>query len=597
MKKKTLFIAAIVFMCSSIISCSEEELTNEPPKPSIEINDANLTALLVQKGVDTDNDGEISEEEAAAVTALDLAAKGSDAKISDLTGLEKFVNLQSLVLSGHSISDLSPVEGLVKLTKLDVANNKLAEANFEKLTLLETLDISGNSFSAIDLSKNTALKSLKADNNQSTSININSCTELETLDISGNALTAIDLSKNSALKSFKADNNQFASINIKPCTALETVSLSTNKLETFTVTDMNNLREMLLSGNTDLYNVTASNCPALERIIASDCGLVDVTIYNNPKIAEVDFSNNKLLQLDVTTMPELVTLKIAGNDELNSSMEPYFTTIDLSANTKLTTFEAQGSTLTDVSFAKNPAIITVNMENMPFLTRINLKNGAFAVGASYKIVAGNTALAVVIADMGEETDYIKTLIGADSEVVITDDENYNPSEDPEGTFIPTPAPTDRPDDENQSPENIGLLPTPTSNDFGATLDDIIAKERDNGLEYDPEKTSIVDGMKTYYFQVNAEPEYGKPYWRAYRFNAEEKVEQVCLYLDRETFLVLKGNEFILNPNLYIMWPTITQVESKDGYFYFEVSNPTTMMGVRAVMLGEAEYAELTFTLR
>ena len=61
--------------------------------------------------------------------------------------------------------------------------------------------------------------------------------------------------------------------------------------------------------------------------------------------------------------------------------------------------------------------------------------------------------------------------------------------------------------------------------------------------------------------------------------------------------MLKDKEFILNPNLDIMWPTITQVEPKDGYFYFEVSNPTTLMGVRAVMLGEAEYAELTFTLR
>ena len=554
MKKQTLLIAAVAFMCSNIVACSESP-TNEPPKPSVEITDANLTTLLLQNGVDTDNDGKISEEEAAAVTDLNLAAEGSEAKISDITGLEKFVNLKTLVLSGHYISDITPVQALAGLTKLDVSDNSLSKADFSALTLLEELNISDNSFSKIDLSNN------------------------------------------SVLKSFKADNNKFASIDIRSCASLETVSLTANLLETVTTTDMNNLRELVVSDNANLYNITAPNCPVLERIIAANCGLVDVTIYNAPKITEIDFSNNKLLQLDVTTLTELSTLKIGGNDELNLSMEPYFKSIDLSANAKLKTFEAQGSTLTEVSFAQNPAIAIVNMENMPFLTRINFKNGAFAADASYKIVTGNSALTVIVADTGEETDYINTLIGAESEIVVTDDENYNPSEGPDGSFIPTPAPTDRPDDENQSPENIGILSTPTSSDFGSTLNDIVAKERDNGLEYDPEKTSVVDGYTTYYFKVNDQPEYGKPYWRAYRFNAEEKVEQVCLYLDRETFLVLKDKEFILNPNLDIMWPTITQVESKDGYFYFEVSNPTTLMGVRAVMLGEAEYAELTFTLR
>lgn len=553
MKKQTLLVAAVALMCSNIIACSESK-TEETPVTTVEITDTNLTTLLLQKGIDTDNDGKISEEEAAAVTALDLSASGSDVQISDITGLEKFVNLKSLVLSGHYISDLKPIEALAGLTLLDVSDNSISTADFSALTLLEELNISGNSFSTIDLTSNSVLKTLKA------------------------------------------DNNKFASIDIKSCASLETVSLAANRLETITTTDMNNLRELNVSDNTDLYNITAQNCPALERITAANCGLVDVTIYNDPKITEIDFTNNKLLQLDVTTMPELTTLKIGGNNVLNGSNEPYFTTVDLSANTKLKTFEAEGASLTEVSFAKNPAIATVNMENMPFLTRINFKNGAFAADASYKIVTGNTALTVVVADTGDETDYITSLLGSDSEVVVTDDENYKPSEGPTGTFIPTPAPTDRPDDENQSPDNIGILSTPVASDFGSTLDQIVAKETENGLEYDPEKTSIVDGYTTYYFKVNDEPTYGYPYWRAYRFNAEEKVEQVCLYLDRETFLVLKDHEFILNPNLYIMWPTITQIESKDGYFYFEVSNPKSLMGVRAVMLGEAEYAELTFTL-
>lgn len=46
------------------------------------------------------------------------------------------------------------------------------------------------------------------------------------------------------------------------------------------------------------------------------------------------------------------------------------------------------------------------------------------------------------------------------------------------------------------------------------------------------------------------------------------------------------SNFTLNPNLNIMYHTITQIESKGEYLYFEVSTPESLMGVRAVMLGE-----------
>lgn len=146
MKKQTLLVAAVALMCSNIIACSESK-TEETPVTTVEITDTNLTTLLLQKGIDTDNDGKISEEEAAAVTALDLSASGSDVQISDITGLEKFVNLKSLVLSGHYISDLTPIEALAGLTLLDVSDNSISTADFSALTLLEELNISGNSFS------------------------------------------------------------------------------------------------------------------------------------------------------------------------------------------------------------------------------------------------------------------------------------------------------------------------------------------------------------------------------------------------------------------------------------------------------------------
>jgi hypothetical protein len=59
-------------------------------------------------------EGDITLEEAQAVTALDLENKdnASEGCIKDLSGLENFKNLKSLKISLNNISDLSPIAGM-----------------------------------------------------------------------------------------------------------------------------------------------------------------------------------------------------------------------------------------------------------------------------------------------------------------------------------------------------------------------------------------------------------------------------------------------------------------------------------------------------
>ena len=73
----------------------------ESPDDIVEILDANFKAYLLEN-FDTNNDGEISISEAQAVKEINC----SDKEIENLTGIEKFTNLESLDCSNNKLSEL-----------------------------------------------------------------------------------------------------------------------------------------------------------------------------------------------------------------------------------------------------------------------------------------------------------------------------------------------------------------------------------------------------------------------------------------------------------------------------------------------------------
>jgi hypothetical protein len=75
------FILAVLLL----VQCEKDD-------PYVNITDDNFLNALVELGIDTDGDGQISHTEAEAVISLDV----SQDSISDMTGIEKFVNLDTL---------------------------------------------------------------------------------------------------------------------------------------------------------------------------------------------------------------------------------------------------------------------------------------------------------------------------------------------------------------------------------------------------------------------------------------------------------------------------------------------------------------------
>jgi len=69
----------------------------------------------------------------------------NDNSISDLSPLNGLIKLTELYLDGNLITDISPLSGLIKLTKLYLDNNKISDISpLSGLTALTYLDLNYN---------------------------------------------------------------------------------------------------------------------------------------------------------------------------------------------------------------------------------------------------------------------------------------------------------------------------------------------------------------------------------------------------------------------------------------------------------------------
>lgn len=111
---------------------------SEPSGETVQFPDAQLTqAIKNQLGIERD----IYESDLDRLTMLHAADLG----ITDLTGLEKAVNLEILYLYFNNISDITPLAGLTKLVDLDLEDNNITNiAPLSNLTNLTTLWLANN---------------------------------------------------------------------------------------------------------------------------------------------------------------------------------------------------------------------------------------------------------------------------------------------------------------------------------------------------------------------------------------------------------------------------------------------------------------------
>lgn len=149
-------------------------------------------------------------------------------------------NVTSLDVSEKNLSDLSGIEYFVNLRSLDCQKNQLTSLNVSSLTELSILYCQYNQLTTLDVSQNTALSNLNCSNNQLTELNVAKNPKLQTLSCANNQLTALDIEKNTLLSTLYCNNNHLATLDVSNNTALTKLYCHANRMSKLDV--KNNLK-------------------------------------------------------------------------------------------------------------------------------------------------------------------------------------------------------------------------------------------------------------------------------------------------------------------------------------------------------------------
>ncbi len=199
---KTIVKVLLAMLAVVLISqCKDDE-----PNPIVTIPDNNFLSALIDLGVDANRDGIISPEEAEVIKSLEIR----DFSITDMTGIEAFVNLENLNCGENQLTSLD-VSNNTALKELFCFSNQLTSLDVSHNTALTVLSLEVNQLTSLDVSNNTALTFLSLSNNQLTNLDVSNNTALEWLFLSHNQLTSLDVSNNTALTSI--DLHDMPSIN------------------------------------------------------------------------------------------------------------------------------------------------------------------------------------------------------------------------------------------------------------------------------------------------------------------------------------------------------------------------------------------------
>ena len=339
------------------------------PLELVEFEDETFKAYCVAN-FDTDGDGEISIDEALAVTVMNCFNASSTHEYtyyysgdnrydfiyaSSLKGIEEFKNLQILNVSG-STSVQGPLASLdlrqnTALTLLVVNFNDIESLNIEGLNQLEGLECCYTKLSEIDAYGLSSLKDLNATNNTLLKkINLSQCTSFTTLDIE-NTLN---------LEHFECANTKLTALNLSYQPNLSYVNCS----------NCSELEELDLSESKVSNSITWANCPAIKKFLFSNTQLAtwpaeDFAGFSY--LEEVDlYGSNYAGILDLSDKGHLKKLD-AGNNQL-------LTGITVAQRAPIEDFACANSGVTSLDIERLSLLNNFNCANCEKLESLTVKN-------------------------------------------------------------------------------------------------------------------------------------------------------------------------------------------------------------------------------
>lgn len=278
--KKNSFYTLLIVALATLASCTKDKV-DEPLSEFITINDASFEQQLIDKGIDSDG-------------LINMRVLRTDVS-----------TIERLDIGGGTISDLTGIEGFVNLKRLHAASNDLEAVDLSKNTLIDTLDLAGNILKTIDVSKNVNLKYVTLYGNKLTNISgFTGATNLNYLSLSFNYLTSFNL-ENPSLETLLIDNNDIVDFDTTNGINLKYLVLYTNKVKSIDLSNSlklnvirindNKISNLILGQKDDLTYLSCSANFISNLDISSYANLSYLYAHTNPNLKCIKIADGQIV--------------------------------------------------------------------------------------------------------------------------------------------------------------------------------------------------------------------------------------------------------------------------------------------------------------
>lgn len=394
----------------------------------IYIPDDNFEQKLIDLGYDNELNDLVYQSNISSIQSLNISWDGVDdtQKINDITGIEAFLSLKTLIADNNNINVDFDLSSLTELEHLSLKNNAISNLNVQQNTKLKYLDIGGNKFYdrddyttqwlcestnissnfSFDLSRNHLLETLifnhytrqNVDGFSYIYVNIDGLTNLKYIDISCATndfvqYTVFRLGKTAYYSNnevnFPSDScsyeNTCGETPICSGSSITYTDLSINQeLEYFNHKNNSGLYTQNISQNLKLKHYYAENYSLLGGI-SNDLVLLETLELINVNIREIDLSANINLKtlnisgnpieyLDLSSNSNLETVTINGNSDNTISGE--FVALDLSSGANASIVDL------DITGNQNLSCVVIDENFMPPATWLTSSAAAYTTDTS-----------------------------------------------------------------------------------------------------------------------------------------------------------------------------------------------------------------------
>jgi hypothetical protein len=233
-----------------------------------------------------------------------LMRLGVDDKIDNYVKLSGVLKLTELTIADPNVSDVTGINEFVNLTRLRLRFTSITDINVSKLTKLNFLDIHESKITEIDLSNNSNIKTLTLEGNNIKTFDGSKLEKLELININNNGLETIILDPdiNKQMGYIILDNNNLTNLDLSKFYSLGVLSVSNNiNLETIKLPDDDQNQELTQVSleNCSLENLSINNLSRLRFLFIRENNLNSIDVSQNTILIDFKVKNNPLTCIKV----------------------------------------------------------------------------------------------------------------------------------------------------------------------------------------------------------------------------------------------------------------------------------------------------------